>query len=263
MRPRRLTEFAAEAAGPADSLGNQLQKRRQNRSRPPANTFTVLTARWRRPHQKRRRLRNKSNQRPATSRRFWRHVAEARQGQQSTAGRSLRQTVAAGNAEFVYVEATPAQIKAALAGLEAQPNLFFSVLGSAVTRPIDSGALRYFEEHVRADSGGSASRQQEPTASARIGVVYERLFGSLGNTPRRRQPSLRRRRLKKPVTGCGSMILTNPTKLPLSARRRPKNRETPNREAIAALKRQNRQTSVTWMQPDLRVARFPPRREIH
>jgi hypothetical protein len=40
---------------------------------------------------------------------------------------SLKRRIAGDTAELVYVEATPAQIKAALAGLEAQPNVFLSV----------------------------------------------------------------------------------------------------------------------------------------
>ena len=56
------------------------------------------------------------------------NLKEKREEQQPEAGRKMRQSSAAGPLDLVYVEATPAQIEATLAGLAAQPNVFLSVL---------------------------------------------------------------------------------------------------------------------------------------
>jgi autotransporter-associated beta strand protein len=55
------------------------------------------------------------------------NLREKREEQQPEAGRKMRQSSAAGPLDLVYVEATPAQIEATLAGLAAQPNVFLSV----------------------------------------------------------------------------------------------------------------------------------------
>jgi hypothetical protein len=58
----------------------------------------------------------------------------------------LQKAMAAENADFVFVEATPAQVKAALAGLEAQPDVFVSVS----VKPSQGESLPRFVHHYYA-----------------------------------------------------------------------------------------------------------------
>ena len=71
------------------------------------------------------------------------------QEQQVVAGATLRQTIASGNTELVYVEATPAQVRAALAGLEAQPSVFLSYSVS----PAPDELSRQFANHFQKERG--------------------------------------------------------------------------------------------------------------
>ena len=76
------------------------------------------------------------------------------QEQQVAAEGTLRQLTTAGNAELVYAEATPAQVKAALAGLEAQPNVFLSVS----VRPARDELSRQYVERVQKERRGAEKK---------------------------------------------------------------------------------------------------------
>jgi len=77
--------------------------------------------------------------------------------QQSQEGRKMRQGGGTGPLDVVYVEATPAQIEATLAGLAAQPNVFLSVSvqpapGEALQKSL-SQYNRRGEEQSKAEGG--------------------------------------------------------------------------------------------------------------
>jgi hypothetical protein len=68
--------------------------------------------------------------------------------------KSLKQVVASGKAELVYAEATPAQVRAALAGLEAQPNVFLSYS----VKPSQDARLRQLvDRYYQPERGGVQS----------------------------------------------------------------------------------------------------------
>jgi negative regulator of sigma E activity len=87
--------------------------------------------------------------------------AKSRQDGEQNA-ESLEETAASDKAELVYVEATPAQIRATLAGLEAQPNVFVSF---SVRPAVDKLSRQYVDryqserEHREGRSTGSSMGQ--------------------------------------------------------------------------------------------------------
>jgi hypothetical protein len=74
----------------------------------------------------------------------------------------LRRAVASGSAELVYAEATPAQVRATLAGLEAQPNVFlaFSV------RPAQNELAQQFASGLKSERGGGESKRNSTTSGS-------------------------------------------------------------------------------------------------
>lgn len=70
----------------------------------------------------------------------------------------VKQRTAGEAAELVYVEATPAQIKAALAGLDAQPNLFLSVLIGPTQMPLSESLAYQFKSNRDGANADLANR---------------------------------------------------------------------------------------------------------
>jgi negative regulator of sigma E activity len=88
------------------------------------------------------------------------------QGLRPGEGVTLQRGAAPGKDELVYVEATPAQLKATLAGLEAQPNVFLSYSVKPAQEEVARRFLYYVQkERGRVESkptgGGYAPNEQE------------------------------------------------------------------------------------------------------
>jgi hypothetical protein len=71
----------------------------------------------------------------------------------------LRQTVAAGNADLVYVEATPAQIRATLAGLQTQPTVFLSFSVQSAQGNLNRQVIHGFVDNDGRNQSNSAGGQ--------------------------------------------------------------------------------------------------------
>ena len=104
--------------------------------------------------------------------------------QKPAANSPVRPAAAAGEVDFVYVEATPAQIDATLSGLWAQPDVFHSV--SLNAEPDEAGPSAIVPEIVRQQL--RANQVQGSSLAACAGLA----------TPVKRQPLRKPRRPKPP-----------------------------------------------------------------
>jgi autotransporter-associated beta strand protein len=92
--------------------------------------------------------------------------ANLREKQQSVTGRKMRQGGGTGPLDVVYVEATPAQIEATLAGLAAQPNVFLSVSVQPAPGEASQKSLSQYNRHGEEQSKAKGGHDDSYRAKA-------------------------------------------------------------------------------------------------